>query len=344
VRRWSQTEPRATPSFKTEATVKGSDEKDETRPGDLLDLIRAAVKRKPEVSYEPIHPKGSSFRAIPILIVVLALFGIYLLFGLIENSEPLRVALDFLKSHPEVQSSIGEVREWGLRPPISYNSSERHGNAGLTVKLKGTKGEMKASVSLEKKSGRWIVVAASYVDPGGKNRPLAVAAQGTKTSEAGAVGTTQGKAQGNAGRLASGIRYFQENRLPEAIAEFGGAVEDNPNDAAAYYWRGRSFARLKQYEKSGEDLRKSIALDARNFNALNWLGWVETERRQWREALAAFSKSLEVKPGQGWTHYQRGRCHDKLGEKEKALQEADAACRLGFKEGCRVRPAVEKKS
>ena len=27
-----------------------------------------------------------------------------------------------------------------------------------------------------------------------------------------------------------------------------------------------------------------------------------------------------------------------------ALEEADAACRLGFKEGCRVRQAMEKKS
>ncbi len=315
-----------------------SDERQENRPVDLLTVLRSSRKKKPEVSYEPIHPKGTVFRAVPILIVILLLFGVYLLFGVIENSEFLKTAVDFLKGHPEVQSSIGEVRDWGLRPPVSYNSSDRHGNAELTFKLKGTKGEMKATVSLEKKSGRWTVVAASYVDREGKTRPLAVAAAGAKTSDA------EGRTPGKGTTLASGIKHFQQNRMPEAVGEFGRAIEEKPDDAAAYYWRGRSFARLKQYDKSATDLQKSISLDPKSVNAFNWLGWVETERGRWREALTAFSKSLEVKPGQGWTHYQRGRCHDKLGEKGKALEEADAACRLGFKEGCRIRQAMERKS
>ncbi len=315
-----------------------SDERQENRPADLLTVLRSAMKKKPEASYEPIHPKGTVFRAVPILIVFLLFFGVYLLFGVIENSEFLKAAVDFLKGHPEVQSSIGEVRDWGLRPPVSYNSSDRHGNAELTFKLTGTKGEMKATVSLEKKSGRWIVVAASYVDREGKTRSLAVSAAGAKTSGA------QGKTPGAGDRLASGIKHFQQNRMPEAMGEFGRAIQEKPGDAAAYYWRGRSFARLKQYDKSGEDLRKSVSLDPKSVNAFNWLGWVETERRQWREALAAFTKSLEIKPGQGWTHYQRGRCHDKLGERAKALEEADAACRLGYKEGCRIRQAMGEKN
>jgi len=318
--------------------VNGSDEKQDERPADLLTLIRSAMKKKPEASYEPIHPKGTAIRAVPILLVLLVVFGIYLLFGVLENWEPLKAAVDFLKGNPEIQSSIGEVREWSLRPPIRYNSSDRHGNADLTFKLKGTKGEVKASVSLAKKSGKWIVVAASYLDPQGKSKPLAVAAEEAETAGA------EGGVQPAGGRLASGIRYFQQNRMAEAVAEFGRAVEENPKDALAYYWRGRSFARLKQYEKSGEDLRKSVSLDPRSAVAFNWLGWVESERRQWGAALDAFSKSLELKPGQGWTHYQRGRCYERAGNKAKAMEEADAACRLGYREACRIRQAMGEKN
>jgi len=307
-----------------------SDGKQEERPADLLTLIRSAMKGKEEVSYEPIHPKGTNFRAIPLLIVILLLFGMYLLFVFVEQSQPVQVAVDFLKNHPEIRTAVGDVQGWGIRPPLSYNASERHGNAEFALKLEGTKGETKAYVSLEKRAGRWTVVAASYAGAGGKKRPLPVVAKGT--GDAGAPGKTGI----DGGRLAVGIQHFQQNRIQEALAEFERAVEENPEKAVAYYWKGRSHARLKQFEKAAEDLRKSAKLDPRSANALNWLGWVELELQQWSKALSSFSKSLEIKPGQGWAHYQKGRCHYKLGDKNKALEEAGTSCRLGYQEGCRI--------
>ncbi len=52
--------------------------------------------------------------------------------------------------------------------------------------------------------------------------------------------------------------------------------------------------------------------------------------------LKYLDRSLALRPDNAWAYYNRGRVHFQLGREEKAFQDAEAACRLGFEDACTI--------
>ena len=69
-----------------------------------------------------------------------------------------------------------------------------------------------------------------------------------------------------------GQRKVDSGDYSGAISALQSAVSQNPSDAAAFYWLGRAFYELRDYDNSAASEEKAIALAARNSVYHDWLG------------------------------------------------------------------------
>ena len=132
-----------------------------------------------------------------------------------------------------------------------------------------------------------------------------------------------------------GYNHYKDNRLKEALQEFSLAIETQPQNAEAYFWRARTFIRMEQYDNAMADLKMVVNLKPGYSPAYDNLGWLFMRRNDYDESLVNLDKSIELKPDNGWAHYMRGRVYFNKGDFQKALENAETACKLGYEDGCR---------
>jgi tetratricopeptide (TPR) repeat protein len=131
-----------------------------------------------------------------------------------------------------------------------------------------------------------------------------------------------------------GYDHYKENRLKKAQDELSQAIEIDPENAEAYFWRARTFIRMGQYDDAIGDLKEVVELNPRYSPAYDNLGWLFMRRNKYDESLTHLNKSIELKSDNGWAHYMRSRIFFKKGDLQKALENAKTACKLGYKDGC----------
>jgi len=135
--------------------------------------------------------------------------------------------------------------------------------------------------------------------------------------------------------LRKGYDHYKENRFKKALEELSQAIEIDPENAEAYFWRARAFIRMGQYDEAIGDLRAVVDLNPRYSPAYDNLGWLFMRRNKYDQSLTHLDKSIELKPDNGWAHYMRSRIFFKKGDLQKALESAKTACKLGYKDACR---------
>ena len=132
-----------------------------------------------------------------------------------------------------------------------------------------------------------------------------------------------------------GYEHYKANRQKKAIAELSQAIEIEPQNAEAYFWRARAFIRLGQFDNAISDLKEVIDLNPNYSPAYDNLGWLLMRRNKYDESLTHLNKSIELKPDNGWTHYMRSRIYFKKGDLQNAFEAAKTACKLNYKDACR---------
>ena len=141
--------------------------------------------------------------------------------------------------------------------------------------------------------------------------------------------------------LRRGYAYFEKNRLRDALAEFDHAVEIDPDNADAYYWRARVLTKAGRYDQAVEDLIKAVDLNPRFAAAYDTMGWLYLQQRQWDKGIAALDRSIVLKPDNGWAYANRAYMYQQKGNLQQALDDAENACRRNYEEGCRLRQQLE---
>ncbi|MHB0994976.1 MAG: tetratricopeptide repeat protein [Elusimicrobiales bacterium] len=152
------------------------------------------------------------------------------------------------------------------------------------------------------------------------------------------------------------------------LARYGALLKAMPDNAAAYYERGRLYARMKRYREAKKDLdaavklapgkalylqargytldmlrlydnaladySEAIRLDPRYAKAYNGRGVVYTETEQCGKALADFAKAIEYDPAFTLPHLNSAGCLYSQKRYEAALDHCDKAIALdpGFTE------------
>ena len=115
--------------------------------------------------------------------------------------------------------------------------------------------------------------------------------------------------------LTRGGRELSENSAREAIDSFDAALDLEPDLLEA--WRGRAQARLRMGDTAGatRDLQEVLRREPRDFAAWQDLSRIGEARGDWKGALAAWQKVLDLDPhspgGQDRLHDLRRRA---LGE------------------------------
>ena len=142
------------------------------------------------------------------------------------------------------------------------------------------------------------------------------------------------KAQRVKKHVRKGYEHYKENRFKKAREELSQAIEIDPENAEAYFWRAQTSIRMGQYDEAIGDLKEVVDLKPHSSRAYDNLGWLFMRRNKYDESLTYLDKSIELKPDNGWAHYMRSRIFFKKGDLQKALENAKTACELGYKDGC----------
>lgn len=132
----------------------------------------------------------------------------------------------------------------------------------------------------------------------------------------------------------AGYTKYKEKKFHNALREFNRAVKVDPENAEAYFWRGRVLMSINRYEEATPDFEMAVKLNPAHVDAYNNLGWLCARAGNYHESISNLTKAIELKPDNGWAYYYRGRINKEIGEVRMAMKDAEEACRLGFQDGC----------
>ena len=300
-------------------------------------------KGKPDTirRYEPVRPRGTSFRMIPfiaILSIILLIIGIIYF---IMHSTPFQICEAFIKENKEIRAMVGDVVECDFQLPLEIDAPiGKEVRIRYSFDVKGTRGSTTVNILLLRTGEQWHILSASYRDQQGSLTHLVVNTHlsGEKKMFTPRTGTSEKGWQ----YLQAGHRFFKQNEFDRAIAEYTRLAEAEPGNYRAYFWRGRAFMKKNLEDQALNDFRKTIELNPHHPDAYNWLGWIYRKKNNCNEAIGCLTKSIELRPDNGWTFYNRGKCYHSLGNTQQALSDFRKSCALGYTSGCHTYESMKK--
>ena len=96
--------------------------------------------------------------------------------------------------------------------------------------------------------------------------------------------------------MSVGLQAMAAERYQVALAAFSQVVKRAPNFAEGWNKRATVYYLLNDFERSIEDIEKTLALEPRHFGALSGLGMIALALGEEARALDAFEAALEIHP------------------------------------------------
>lgn len=112
---------------------------------------------------------------------------------------------------------------------------------------------------------------------------------------------------------------YEKYEYDKAIETLGKAINLDPNNAQAYYWRGNSYYGLKDYYKAIENLSVAIEIKPDYAEAYYWRGNANFGVKQDNDALDNFSKAIALKANYTDAYFWRGRTYYELLQDDNAM-------------------------
>jgi tetratricopeptide (TPR) repeat protein len=140
--------------------------------------------------------------------------------------------------------------------------------------------------------------------------------------------------------LAEGDMLRDAGRLPEALAVYNQSLQSYPDDADLLYARALLAERMNDLARAEKDLRRILARDPDNAQALNALGYTLADRTErYQEALGYIQRALALRPNDafildsmGWVQYRLKNYQEALRYLNRAIgiqQDPEIAAHLG---------------
>lgn len=136
--------------------------------------------------------------------------------------------------------------------------------------------------------------------------------------------------------LISGHSLYRKKIYRRSLHEFDQAIQLDPNNYRAYFWRGRVYIKVNRLDEAKADFQMVIKLKPEYAEAYDNLGWLHMQVEEYGESINYLSKSIEIKPSRGWAYFTRGRCYYHKGDRQQALTDTKTACSLGYQRGCQA--------
>jgi tetratricopeptide (TPR) repeat protein len=110
-----------------------------------------------------------------------------------------------------------------------------------------------------------------------------------------------------------------------------GKITKKSDQSLVYSMRGLSYLNNGDPQNAIQDLEKAGALNPKNFQAFQGLGFALQKTGLYPEAVSAFDKAIALNPSDHVTISYRGYAHLTVKDQAKALKDFDAAARLAPK-------------
>jgi Flp pilus assembly protein TadD len=120
-----------------------------------------------------------------------------------------------------------------------------------------------------------------------------------------------------------GLALHELRRDQEAVATFDAAIKLAPKFASAHIGRASSLQRLGRLDECEQAIRTALQLNAQEPAAFDLLGVLMVSRASPREAIAAFRKSITLKPDNPMVHWNLAMSLLLIGEMEEGWEEAE---------------------
>jgi tetratricopeptide (TPR) repeat protein len=96
--------------------------------------------------------------------------------------------------------------------------------------------------------------------------------------------------------LLKGYRLHRQKSYLEALDELNKAIDVDPRNAEAHYWRGRTLVSLGRLDEGVGDFKTAVGLKPDYSEASDHLGWLTAKQGQVNGGIAYLAKSIELKP------------------------------------------------
>lgn len=138
------------------------------------------------------------------------------------------------------------------------------------------------------------------------------------------------------GHLLRGKTFVQRESYAKGLNELDQAIDVDPDSYEAHFWRGRALLKTGRDDDAIAAFEITVKLNPSYSYAYDNLGWIYLRRSDYATSLDYLNHSLSLRRENGWALYNRGRIHFQMGQPEKALQDTEGSCRLGFAKACQL--------
>lgn len=112
-----------------------------------------------------------------------------------------------------------------------------------------------------------------------------------------------------------------------AIASYGKAIAAAPDFAPAYGARAQAYIHEEDFESAKRDVEKAASLDRASLPMLAARGLIALKERQHEDALADFTRGIQLAPDMAFFYTQRARAYEQGGQLKAALADVEESIR-----------------
>ncbi|MDF3819230.1 tetratricopeptide repeat protein [Leptospira sp. 96542] len=110
-----------------------------------------------------------------------------------------------------------------------------------------------------------------------------------------------------------GLAYYQIEDYKSSVADFSKSIELDPNNFNFYFYRAMAQDKLKNFIATEDDLKRTIEMNEKASNAMNYLGYLYAEKNIKQEAADdLLRKAVELEPDNaafqdslGWVQFRK---------------------------------------
>ncbi len=97
-------------------------------------------------------------------------------------------------------------------------------------------------------------------------------------------------------RYKLGILLIMRGMFDDALNEFEGILENDPENALAYEGKGRVFLAFKKLEESKQSFREAINLNPETWQSHTYIGIINDQQGMYDAAISEYHKAIAINP------------------------------------------------
>lgn len=126
------------------------------------------------------------------------------------------------------------------------------------------------------------------------------------------------------------------NDYDDAFENYKRAIEENPEDPANYFARGKSYLEHKMYKQAINDFSASISRDSLFLDAYKYRGISYYEKKEYRRAILDFSAALDLYSADKNIMLRRAKALLAIGDTSNACSDLKNSAKYGEYEAAQI--------